>query len=138
MSKARKAKPAPTTTAADDVLSEGDMAEVQRVAVREAKAGNMQATAIVERMHRRRRRTVPLDLPPVDDAAGLAAAQSEVIAAAARGLITPHEGIAYATMLEYRRRALDTVEYEARLMEIEETNAERARREAATKDGERG
>jgi hypothetical protein len=89
-------------------------------------------------MHRRRRRTVPLDLPPVDDAAGLAAAQSEVIAAAARGLITPHEGIAYATMLEYLRRALDTVEYEARLMEIEETNAERARREAATKDGERG
>lgn len=138
MSKARKVKHMPTTTTAEDVLSEDDMAEVQRVAIREAKAGNMQATAIVERMHRRRRRTVPLDLPPVDDAAGLAAAQSEVIAAAARGLITPHEGIAYATMLEYRRRALDTVEYEARLMEIEETNAERARRDAATKDGERG
>lgn len=131
MSRTRRATPATLAKAPpEDVLSDDDMAEVQRVAIREAKAGNMQATAIVERMHRRRRRTVPLDLPPVDDAAGLAAAQSEVIAATARGMITPHEGIAYAAMLDYRRRALDTVEYEARLLEIEKSNAVRARREA--------
>jgi hypothetical protein len=118
------------THKADIALGEADITEVQRVAVREAKEGNIQAVAIVERMWRRRRRTVTLDLPPVDDAGGLAAAQAKVIAAAASGRITPHEGIAYAAMLDYRRRALDTVEYELRLREIEKNNEERARREA--------
>ncbi len=123
-SKSKNAPPA-------GVIGENDMTDVQGVAVREAKAGNMQAVAIVERMHRRRRRLVPLDLPPVDDAAGLAAAQAEVIAAAAQGRITPHEGLAYAALLDYRRRALDTVEFEMRLQEIETENVEQAKREAA-------
>ena len=76
-------------------------------------------------MWRRRRRTVTIDLPPVDDAGGLAKAQGAVIAAAAAGQITPREGVAYAAMLDYRRRALDTVEFEGRLRELEKTNAER-------------
>ena len=76
-------------------------------------------------MWRRRRRTVTLDLPPVDDAGGLAAAQAAVIAAAAGGRITPREGIAFAAMLDYRRRALDTIEFEGRLREVEQAREER-------------
>jgi hypothetical protein len=105
-------------------FSAADFAEIQHVAVREAKQGDMQAVAIVERIWRRRRRTVRLDLPPVSDPASLAAAQAAVIAAAAGGRITPHEGIAFAAMLDYRRRTLDTVELEGRLREIETTNEE--------------
>ena len=106
-------------------FSTDDMAEIQRVAVREAKQGDMRAVAIVERMWRRRRRTVTIDLPPVDDAGGLAAAQAAVIATAAAGRITPREGVAFAAMLDYRRRALDTIELEGRLREIENASAER-------------
>ena len=104
------------------------------MAVREAKQGNLQAIAIVERIWRRRRRTVTLDLPPVKDSGGLAAAQAAVIAAAAGGLITPREGMAYAAMLDYRRRALDTVELEERLREIERKNEERDRLEAERRE----
>ena len=106
-------------------FSLADLAEIQIMAVREAKQGNMQAAAIIERMWRRRRRTVSVDLPPVHTAGGLAKAQAAVIAAAAAGRITPREGMAYAAMLDYRRRALDTVEFEGRLRELEKTNAER-------------
>jgi hypothetical protein len=109
----------------DIAFSAADFAEVQGVTMRKAKRGDMRAVAIVERIWRRRRRTVRLDLPPVDDPASLAAAQAAVIAAAAGGRITPHEGIAFAAMLDYRRRALDTVELEGRLREIEQAHEER-------------
>ena len=106
-----------------------ELAMIQRAAVEKAKQGDMQAAAIVERMWRRRRRTVSVDLPPVNDALGLAAAQATVIAAAAAGKITPREGMAYAAMLDYRRRALDTVEFEGRLRAVERAHEERALRD---------
>ena len=116
----------PTTTCNGEIaFSPADMAEIQSVAIREAKQGDMQAAAIAERLWRHRRRTVTLDLPPVNDARGLAKAQAAVIAAAAAGKITPREGMAYAAMLDYRRRALDTVEFEERLRAVEKANAER-------------
>jgi hypothetical protein len=113
-------------------FSAEDFAEVQGVAMREAKQGNIHALTIVDRIWRRR--TVILDLPPVDDASGLAAAQVTVIAAAAAGRITPREGVAYAAMLNYRRRALDTVEFETRLREIEKANEERKTPDAERQD----
>ncbi len=117
----------PTTQAGSDpeiAFSVADVAEIQGVAVREAKQGDMRAVAIVERIWRRRRRLVTLDLPPVDDPGGLAAAQAAVIAAAAGGRITPREGIAFAAMLDYRRRALDTVELEGLLRDLESKREE--------------
>ena len=111
-----------------DAIAPADMAEVERVVIGKAKAGNMQAAAIAARTWRRRRdRPVRIDLPAVDDARGVAAAQGAVIAAAARGEITPREGTAFTAMIEARRRTIELVEYEARLVEIERMNAERAR-----------
>lgn len=123
MSKTRRAR--------REVIGEAEMADVQRVALAAAKAGNMPGATIVERMWRRRRQTVALDLPPVDDAKGIAAAQSAIIAAVAAEKITPRDGLIYARLIEYRRRALETVEYEASLAEIEEANAVRAEHERA-------
>ncbi len=134
MSKTVKKSSAALDAGADPEIafSLADLAEIQHVAVRQAKQGDMQAAVLVERMWRHRRRTATLDLPPVDDASGLAKAQAAVIAAAAAGQITPREGMAYAAMLDYRRRALDTVEFEERLREIEAENEERETRDAAT------
>jgi hypothetical protein len=123
-SKRRRAGP-------EESFGAAEMEDVQRVVLEKAKQGNMQAAAIAERIWRRRpARPVRVKLPPVNDASGLAAAQAQVIALAARGKITPQEGRAFAAMLDCRRRALDLEEYEAQLIEIEENNAERARQEA--------
>jgi hypothetical protein len=109
----------------DIAFSFADIAAIQNMAVQKAKEGDMRAATLVERIWRRRRRTVTIDLPPVDNAGGLAKAQAAVIGAAAAGRITPREGVAFAAMLDYRRRALDTVEFEGRLRELEDANVER-------------
>ncbi len=123
----RTVKTTSTIIDADIAFSPADIAEIQTMAMQKAKQGDMQAATLVERIWRRRRRTVTIDLPPVNDARGLAKAQAAVIAAAAAGKITPREGMAFAAMLDYRRRALDTVEFEGRLREVERANAERDR-----------
>ena len=66
-----------------------------------------------------RDRRVVIDLPPVADAAGVAAAQAAVIDAVASGEMRPSEGAALAGLLEARRRSLETVELEARLTALE-------------------
>ena len=131
MSRTRKTNPALTDeTTAPGLIAPADMAEVQDVALREAKSGSVHAIAIVERMWRRGRGPlVRLDLPPVTDAVSLAAAQGEVIAAAARRDISPQEGLAFAAMLECRRRTLGLVEYEARMTALEKAGQERRERE---------
>jgi hypothetical protein len=114
-----------------EVVTESDMDDVQRVVLAKAKDGNMHAAAIAERAWRRRpARPVKIDLPPVDDAGGLAAAQVALIAKAANGEITAQQALAFAQLIEHRRRALDLVEYETRLVAIEAENAERTRRKS--------
>ena len=133
-SKALPAGPAeaPLETPLETLAAE-DFAEVQRVTLGKAKGGDMPAAAIVERMWRRRDRPVVLDLPAVTDAASLAEAHARVIAAAAGGKITPRQALAFATLLEWRRRALETVEFERALEEIEAASAARAAQEAEQK-----
>src|SRR5258708_29333223 len=132
MTRSRKTNPTPTDQTATTVggITDDDWAEIQRAAVEKAKAGNMHAASITERVRRRwRGPTARLDLPPVTDATSLAAAQAEVIAAAARRDITPQDGLAFAAMLECRRRTLGLVEYEARMTALEKAGAERRDRE---------
>jgi hypothetical protein len=130
-------KKTPTDGDSEIAFSLADLAEIQNVAVRQAKQGDMQAAVLVERMWRHRRRSVSLDLPPVDDASGLAKAQAAVIAAAAAGRITPREGMAYAVLLDYRRRALDTVEFEGRLRDVEKAHKESQTRSAEPPEQEK-
>jgi hypothetical protein len=120
MTKSRSRK---STRPADDILTNHDMTEVLRVAISKAKAGDTTCIRIVERHWGRHDRPVKLDLPPVVDARSLAEAQGRVIGATAKGDVTPRQGLAFSTMLEYRRRALETVEYEARLSAIEESQS---------------
>jgi hypothetical protein len=127
--------------AADNFARIADIEEVQRVVIERAKAGNMQAAAIAERAWRRRTRPpLKIRLPPVTDARSIAEAQAKLIAATARGRITPKEALALARLIEHRRRALDLVEFEERLVAIENDRAEQDRLEAAddASDGEYG
>ena len=117
-------EPPPETLAAEDI------AEVRSVALRVAKGGNVPAIAVVERMWRQRDRSVVIDLPPITDAVSLAEAHARVIARAAGGKITPRQGVAFATMLEWRRRAMEAIDFERQLEEIDEARAQRAAEDA--------
>ncbi len=65
-------------------------------------------------------RPVEIDLPPVETAKDITAAHGAVIAAMAKGEITPDDAAAIAGVLEARRRAIETVELEARIEKIEQ------------------
>jgi hypothetical protein len=99
---------------ADDV--EGIVAAV----VKAAKNGDMQAARIIlDRLAPiRRGRPVQFDLPAGTDAAGVSAAFA-VLKAVAGGELTPEEGASVTTLLEARRRAIETVELEARIAALE-------------------
>ncbi len=59
-------------------------------------------------------------LPPVASAADLVPALAAVVAAMARGELTPDEANAICAVLESQRRAIETAELEARVAALEE------------------
>ena len=71
-------------------------------------------------MPARRDPVVPLALPPMRDAGGLTAAMAKIMAAAARGKISPQEGVGLAKLIDVFLRAIDTREFEKRLRQLEE------------------
>jgi len=59
------------------------------------------------------------DMPATDSAAGVSEAQEVVFQALAAGEITPNEASTLSSVLEARRRALETVELEQRITALE-------------------
>jgi predicted amidohydrolase len=93
------------------------------------KAGNLYAIDLSWRMRQGRGRRIAIDLPPVEDVAGLHKAQAMVIAMAAAGKTAPGAALAYSTMLEHRRRMIELADIEPRLEAIEEAIKARRLRE---------
>jgi hypothetical protein len=62
----------------------------------------------------RRERAVPIQLPPVRDAADLAGTMTAIIAAAGEGAISPDEGSRLARLVEIFLRAVETRDFERR------------------------
>jgi hypothetical protein len=93
-----------------------------------AQQGDMRAASIVlaRTWPRKRGRAVPLDLPPVETSAGLIQAQAALVAAMARGEVTPLEAASIASVLETQRRAIEMHEHEQLIRELEEKKAEPA------------
>jgi len=104
----------------DGVVTDEDMADVIRAVLPKAKQADMTAALLIERVWRARGRTIALDLPEIVDAKSVAEAQARVLVAVVQNRMSPRDGRDVSTIIEHRRRALDTVEYEARLAEIEE------------------
>jgi len=95
-----------------------DMAEIARVVVAQAKGGDMKAAEVARKTWRWPQLAVCIDLPPVGDAASLAKAHAAVIAEAAAGALTTRQALDFSTMLEYRRRAVETYEIETKVNEL--------------------
>ena len=108
-------------TFAAEALLDGEAEAITRKAIEKAKDGDMTAIRLcLERiLPAVRSRPIEIDLPPVETAEDITAAQGAVIAAMARGEITPDDASTVAGVLEARRRAIETVELEKRIEILE-------------------
>jgi hypothetical protein len=112
--------PNKSTLLLDQLASEATETIVRTVQEK-AEKGDMYAAALLlaRTWPRRRGRPVHLDLPSVADTGGLVVAQAAVVAAMAKGEISPEEASAVAGVLETQRRAIETNDHELRIQELE-------------------
>jgi hypothetical protein len=107
------------------VLAEKLMAdeagEVVKAVIAAAKVGDMSAARLVlERIAPARKgRPVVFDLPRIETASDVLAALGAVVQSVAAGTLTPDEGATVAGLLDAQRRAIETVDIERRLSELE-------------------
>src|SRR5262249_34696262 len=104
-----------------DQIAEGEGEEILHKTLEDAKSGDPNARKLVlERIWPiRKGRPVSLDIPPIVAAADIVAALGLVAEAVGAGEITPDEGAAVASVLETKRRAIETAELEARVTALE-------------------
>ena len=104
-----------------DALAEGAAEEIIQAVLEKAKAGEPRAIELVAARiwPQRKGRPVTFDLPPITGPADLMAALASVATAMAAGELTPDEASAVANVLETHRRAIETVDLEARLVALE-------------------
>jgi hypothetical protein len=103
-----------------DAITDREMDEVMRLILGQARQGSLHALRLLERHWRLSDRPVKLDLPLPTDARSIAEGQARVIAASTDGeTLTSRQGLALSAMLEHRRRALETVEFDRVLTDIE-------------------
>ena len=109
-------------TLAMEALLDGEAEAITRKAIEKALEGDMTAIRLcLERiLPTIKSRPIEIDLPPVETAQDIQAAHGAVIAAMAKGEITPDDAGTIAGVLEARRRAIETVELEARMVALEE------------------
>lgn len=114
-------------TLAIESLLDGQAEALTQKAVEKALEGDMQALRLcLERVcPPRKSRPIRIELPTVETASNVTAAQGVVIAAMAKGDITPEDASTIAGVLEAKRRAIETVEIEDRLSLLESQRAGR-------------
>lgn len=103
-------------------LLDGDGEAITLKVIELAKAGNETALRLcLDRLIApRRHRTIRLSLPSdLRSAEGISEAAAVILAAAAGGEITPGEAAQLAHLLEIRRKAIETQEFERRLAQVE-------------------
>jgi hypothetical protein len=106
-----------------DPIDPGDLPAIWKALAQAAIGGNVGAAEVARRWLRMRQRVLRLDLAPIDDATGVARAQAQLLALVAAGEITPREGRDLSVMVENRRKAIETLEFEPQLHALNEANA---------------
>jgi hypothetical protein len=94
---------------------------IARKVVDMAKEGDMSAARLViERLvPPAKERPIFLTLPETSTASGIAAAQQAILQAVAAGDLLPGEGATMSGIVEARRKAVETLELEARISALE-------------------
>ena len=109
------------TLALDQIADDAGKAILEMM-VEAAKSGDLRAAELVlQRIWpARKSRPIALTLPPIQSASDVVAAVGAVADAVGAGDITPDEGQAVASILEAKRKAIETVELERRLSALEQ------------------
>jgi hypothetical protein len=109
-------------TLAIENLLDGEGEALTRKAIELAKNGDLMAIKLcLDRIcPPRKSRLINIDLPAVDTGGGVSQAQAVVIQAVGEGKIALDEGQALSSILEARRKALETQDHEERLNKLEE------------------
>jgi hypothetical protein len=109
------------TTLIAEKLMQDDAREIVKSVIAAAKKGDMTACKIVlDRIAPiRKGRPIRVDLPEAHTAGDVAAALAAVVTAMAAGELTPDEASMVASVLEVRRKSIETVELENRLRTVE-------------------
>jgi hypothetical protein len=104
-----------------DAIGADSAREVMQAVVDAARGGDMRAADILlsRLWPQRKGRPVALDLPALNTTADVAAALAATTAAMAEGTISPEEAGAVAVVIETQRRAIETVDLEARIAALE-------------------
>ena len=108
-------------TLALDQLADGEADEILATVVAKARDGDLKAAELVlaRVWPARKGRRVSLELPTVETAHDIANAISAVLEAIKNGEITPDEAAVIASVLETKRKALETFELEQRIQKLE-------------------
>jgi hypothetical protein len=107
-------------------LTEKDASDISRAVVKAAKKGNMTAVRLIwDRIPVGKGRPLRLELPEATTAKGVAAAVAVLIGLMSAGQVSPDEAATVAGVLEVRRRAIETMEIEARLAALEAKEPDR-------------
>ena len=114
-------------TEAAALLLAGEAEALTRKAVELALEGDTTALRLcLERIYPAPKdRPVAVDLPPVETAADLPRATAALLAAVARGAITPQEGNALAAIVAAHGKAVDVAEIDARITALEAAKEQR-------------
>ena len=109
-------------TLALDKIADDAGEDILNAMVGAAKGGDMTAAAhVLSRIWPiRKGRPIALTLPAIQSASDVVAAVGAVADAVGAGEITPEEGQAVASILEAKRRAIETVDLEQRLTALEQ------------------
>lgn len=112
-------------TIALDAMADGDAQAVLTAMLDKAKAGDQRAAEIV--LARvwpvRKGRPVMLAIPPITTAADIVAALGAIANAMAAGEVTPDEAASVASVLEVKRRSIETADLAVRIEAIEKGTA---------------
>ncbi len=110
-----------TATQITYALIEGNLQGVLETVLERAKNGDMTACRMIldKVLPNTKDRPVTIDLPPINDLNGVGFAQSEILQAVAAGDITPNEGERIVSIIEARRRSIESIDLEARISQLE-------------------
>ena len=108
-------------TLAIQSLLDGEGEALTRKAIELAKDGDMPALKLcLDRIcPPRKSRPINIDLPDVSTGEGVSAAQAVIVRVVAEGEITPDEGSTLSSILEARRKSIETADIETRLGKLE-------------------
>ena len=119
-----RGKPAGTRSKSTQLLlslMEGDASAITKAVIDAAIGGDLMAAKIIldRLIPPAKERPINVDLPGTTDAAGVSAAQSAILQAAACGELLPGEAATLSAIVESKRRAIETQELSDRIALLE-------------------